>query len=448
MKKHAAALTAIFALLIAGLVIFSCALDTGSYGTLLVELPGSGARNIVPGEYMAKLFYRITCTGPGHVTRDFRAGETASIPLAGGNWTVSVTVHINGSPKTIGASGARPVAIEVGKTSTARMEISIEANHCDITGFSVSGLPGHKIQIIEDEFEPEIRVLVPHEIMPANVITVPISVTHEGLYYETSYPPHSVIMLGGMESSPLTVYALDGITSKEYNVILDAIPYGAWPPSSIWAAYGLSGLAQPAGTVMAFPFEVFNGVLTLTLLNANSTAFNDFVNAIKTSPGVVIGSESSDPAFYSADYSINGNSENYFLDIFFDEAQGMLALSIAPVGIVAPSWPTDFLASFGLSPFPQPDFTNILSSLYSVDPENLVIVLSVDTLLEPNPEVVYTVIMGMLDDYYTPFGGETNDGYNRIKEYEGKIGIGSFGTTAILALEYSSDTITLTFKRL
>jgi len=156
----------IIAFLLIGTLFLSCVMDKqDDYGTLVVALPGSGARAAVSPEFTATLSYRIDCTGPGSVSRVFRAGQTASIPLATGSWSITVTV-LNAANESINKSSATASAnIESGKTTTVQVPITIDASRKVITHFAITwpvmtiGLPKIEWDDINDIYEITLTIL-------------------------------------------------------------------------------------------------------------------------------------------------------------------------------------------------------------------------------------------------------------------------------------------------
>jgi len=125
-----------YILLIAAALLLSCAIETHNNGTLVIRMPGgTNARSVSPA-FLDTLTYRIDCEGHGSVSRTARVGEAVSIPLAAGDWNVTVTVF-NAAEQEIGRSAAIPVTIEAGKTTRKELPITIDKSGCDITQFRI-----------------------------------------------------------------------------------------------------------------------------------------------------------------------------------------------------------------------------------------------------------------------------------------------------------------------
>ena len=455
MKKLLITVTIIAALFLGVSMFFSCALDTGEYGTLLVQLPGSGSRGIVPDDYMAKLYYRVVCVGAYTITRDFSAGGTAAIALPGGDWAVSVTVHINGSPKTIGRSDTKLIAVEVGKTSTAKLDIVIEDNHCDITSFSINGFPGHKIEIVDDETlgvgGPAIFIRVPHGTIPGNAVTIPVSVTHEGRYYETSNYPDSTITVGSYPDPSITVTALNQDYEKVYDIFLEELPYGDWPFSAVWASYGLGGLSQPAGTTVFEPYEVNNGELYVMLVNASMNSVNSLKSAIKARPGISVINETefgTEGYNYDLDYKYSG--KNYSLGLIFLQNGipgfgGTLHINVSLTEQPdSPIWPAIIWPTFGIMNFPQPAGSNLVSVSFSSEECTVEMEEDIETLR--SLDNFFDDITNVLNVNFNVSFNDSGDGY-RITNFIGKGGTASFNVYAYLTLARDAGTVTITLSR-
>ncbi|MDR2730077.1 MAG: hypothetical protein LBB81_04180, partial [Treponema sp.] len=128
--------------LIAGLFFFSCPLpDSDETGTLIIRLPAdSSARSAVSPELIAALKYRIVCEGSGRVSRESAPGDLVSIPLAVGQWKVTVTV-LNDKRESIGSKTVE-VTIKGGRTTTVPVTIPINTGEgggtVDVTGVTLS----------------------------------------------------------------------------------------------------------------------------------------------------------------------------------------------------------------------------------------------------------------------------------------------------------------------
>ena len=118
--------------LLAGALFFSCTLaDPDANGTLIIALPGSGARAATFDEYITTLSYRVIChnalneTGEADeiISKPVSYNKKTSISLAPGAWYVTVEVLDTEKPEgeqVVGEGTTElPVIIESGKTTTA-----------------------------------------------------------------------------------------------------------------------------------------------------------------------------------------------------------------------------------------------------------------------------------------------------------------------------------------
>ena len=126
MKRVCLIVKSIFALLVAGIMVFSCSMDSpGKEGTLSIQLPGN-ARSLSEA-YINSLRYRIVCSGPGGTeTQDARPGEAVSLTLVAGTWTVTVTI-LDADNKEIGKE-AKEATVEAGKNTPIRFLFYIEGD--------------------------------------------------------------------------------------------------------------------------------------------------------------------------------------------------------------------------------------------------------------------------------------------------------------------------------
>ena len=145
----------IIAMFITGVILFSCAIENHNNGTLILKMPGgSNARSVSP-DFLDTLTYRIDCEGTASVSRTARAGEAVSIPLAAGEWEVTVTVF-NAAMQDIGGE-TKMVAIEAGKLKKEDFKIFLEKYHCEITEFKIISPPA----VGEIQADRIIRVYLP-----------------------------------------------------------------------------------------------------------------------------------------------------------------------------------------------------------------------------------------------------------------------------------------------
>ncbi|MDR1098849.1 MAG: DUF5018 domain-containing protein [Treponema sp.] len=222
--------------LMAGSLFFSCALDgTEDHGTLLVILPGpdTAARAVISETFTASLGFQLDCDGPGgNITGRFNSGERAAVSLSPGNWTVTVGV-INAAGETIGDGSAEAV-ITAGKTTSVQIPVAIDTSRKDITSFAITSPVS-----AEGKFSPDGTAITVY--VPAGTTSMGFTLTHTG----RSVNPASETPLNFDSPQTFTVTAEDSST-RTYTVTVIAL---AWPAAG-WAAYGLAGLTQPAGTTI------------------------------------------------------------------------------------------------------------------------------------------------------------------------------------------------------
>jgi len=244
---------------LAGIVFFSCSFNNPEFGTLVVKLPGSGAvkgvYDTVSDEFLSKLRYEIVCTGSRTVTESFRYGQNASVSLSPGEWNISVTVHIVGSPKVIGEGENFTVTIEAGKiTAKDDLLIGIDTWHCDITSFSVN-ISGSVVEIkdLQGGNAGVIIISVPFGWTPGNQ-PVTFNATHEGV---SMYPPPGPL-------SPFNIGPVDVLFEvtaesgdiKPYNLTVEELP----PPGNFY----LGKTMTLAGQVYEWHFDWYTGQTTET----------------------------------------------------------------------------------------------------------------------------------------------------------------------------------------
>ena len=358
-------------LLLAGALFLSCTLDSGDYGILVVRLPGSGSARAmdIPDAYKSKLYYRVTCEGPGTVTKDFSAGQKAAISLAAGDWTVSVSVYITGSPKTsIGWSEMTPVTIEAGKTTPLEMAIGIETNHRDIISFTISNSDFHITGQPDSNFF--ITFTVPFNsisIDSGEPTLVAYSAVHEGFELrcqgDTAFSGFVPIYVDC--SFSVTVEAVDG-SSSTYIVIIEEeelqLPsYADWPGSAVWESYGLPSISQPSGTSVLSFADTPGFALGAALYGKGLTQdyFDDLVNSIDEKFG------------FAGELTGTAGDQEYNLSYFYEEVYHTLtivfslrnSLTIAVYSwSVEDDWPIDRLSYYGLEGLTQPSGTTLTHS--------------------------------------------------------------------------------------
>jgi hypothetical protein len=265
-------------LLVTGILFFSCAI-TGNddYGTLVITLPGgtSTTRAAISDTFAATLKYRIDCDGPGgSVSRQASPGDSASLSLDPGEWTVTVTA-LNTADQNIG-SGTAPALIESGKVTTLQIPLKIDTSRHDITYFALTSPVSANGAI--NAAMGKIEVFVPSG---TNITGMNFTVVHTGI----TISPAPGTPLDFSSPKNFTVTAENGLT-KTYTVTVTVMPpsagMGTWPTT--WNTYGLSGLQQPAGTTVQAAVELADS-LAVILDNATLAAFNNLVTQIETKTG-------------------------------------------------------------------------------------------------------------------------------------------------------------------
>ena len=310
-------------LLLAGALFLSCTLDSGDYGTLIVKLPGSGSARAVSDAYKSKLYYRVTCDGPGTVTRDFSAGQKAAISLAAGDWTVSVTVHISGSPKTIGESDKMPVTIEAGKTTPLEMFIGIETHHNDIISFTISN---SNFRVTgKPDTSNNITLYVPYGSISYdynNPTMVSYSAVHEGVELVCSGETLGKLPVYVNCTFNIIVTAEDG-TTKSCRAMVEeqeeVIPgYGTWPTATEWASFGLPNYSQPPATTLVMAYNIPGFMLMVSLQGSGITLnyINNLILSIETAVGAT-GSQTGDGFYNEYNLAYYSGGAYYTLNMSF-----------------------------------------------------------------------------------------------------------------------------------
>jgi len=279
--------------LFCGMLFFSCSLnDDGDYGTLVINLPGSGgARAAVSPEFTATLSYVVNCKGSGNVRGEFSYGDMISIPLNAGDWIVTVDV-LNAARESIG-QGTTSVAIEAGKTTTAPIIISIDTSRNRITNFAITGFINSVRSEIEDGDGVDNGSITVYFYVssyePTGNERITINITHTGVKVDP--PSGTSLSLDEAKAffeNGVTVTAENNKT-RTYIVLFEEEeqfqPGGAWPSPSVWQSFGLSGISQPAGTTVIMAGN-FYGTLAVQLNNANSSSFYALITDIETALGL------------------------------------------------------------------------------------------------------------------------------------------------------------------
>jgi hypothetical protein len=290
-RSHPAVKTALV-FFIAGILFFSCtAAGNNEYGTLVLTLPGDGARAAVSSAFTATLKYDIRCTGPGWETRQASSGGPVSIPLLAGNWTVTVSV-LNAADEEIGRETAAAL-VERGKAVRVDVPVRIDTSRNDITEFTLITKAEAAAGSIDQE-EKSIAVFV----APGTSLTnLDFTLVHTG----AALSPAPGTPLSFTSPQPFTVTAENG-TQKTYTVTVDASE--EWPDTSVWADYGLPGLQAPSGAIITSVDN--NGTkLEVKLLTVNlfSDAFEELIEDIERITGTS-GSTGGIPGL-TAEYTLN-----------------------------------------------------------------------------------------------------------------------------------------------
>jgi len=100
--------------------IFSCSLgEFSNNGTLVVKLPGSSSgRSTISSETADVITFGIDCARGGKIEKsekDLREGQTVSISLAEGNWTITITAYNTG--ESIGSTVSKATILAGRMTS-------------------------------------------------------------------------------------------------------------------------------------------------------------------------------------------------------------------------------------------------------------------------------------------------------------------------------------------
>ena len=223
MKTLFSILKIITALLIAGTLFFSCSLKIVSpeeYGTLVVNLPGSGSAARAAEwfmefnaddypyfeDYVSKLRFRIDSNAPGVTSRSSGFGGSVSISLPAGTWIITVSA-LNAAGEAIGVT-EKMVTIEGGKSISLPIDIEIETHHCELVKFTVN-----------NEYEGIISKTAPYSItvtLPSdlnNDTNIQFSAVHTGAIIE---PEPGTLRLSELLKG-VSVTAADG-TVNTYSV--------------------------------------------------------------------------------------------------------------------------------------------------------------------------------------------------------------------------------------
>ena len=340
--------------LVAGILFFSCSLDSeGDYGTLVVSVPGSGAsravQHTVSPEFSKTLSYRIDCNGPRKVTQIFPYGTPVSVTLLAGNWNITVSV-LNAAGQIIGYSPAT-VIIESGKTAVIPMSIKIDATRNSITSFGMSWYNLYEERIssfysfIEDDpggSYGKITLYVGENTGYDSVGDITVYFIHTGakiVIPTVIGPPGSSLTSGSslpfidLLTYGLKVTAEDG-NDRIYTIEVKEVPYGGWNyifytnwNDIPWASYNLPDLSQPSGTELytAVGFSEFGAsVVYAALNNADNTKYESLLNQIIGILGPQTSTPSSPGSYRTDTFTFVGIGYSTEVILNFDSYEGTI----------------------------------------------------------------------------------------------------------------------------
>jgi len=289
--------------LLVGMLLFSCSFNgNDSYGTLVLNLPGSDPARAISREFINTLHYNVVCDGGGdkeEVSQKFRSGESASILLSPGNWNVTVTV-LNAADEDISRGGSKvSVNIEAGKTASVTIPISIDTSGNKITSFSITGsINSERSEIKNGNGYDDSRITVyvkPNETGEINKNeTVKIEYIHTGV--SAAPLSGSSLSIASLENSDITVTAENGYI-RTYTVTVEEI-------------------LQVSLTIDGLPSNVkIEGALVFAPDTINSTL--DFINAITTGRSNIlatgISQNAKDIYLIDPNYSNSIDDDNFVL---------------------------------------------------------------------------------------------------------------------------------------
>ena len=256
----------IITLLIAA-ALFSCAIENQNNGTLILKMPGgANARSVSPA-FLDTLTYRIDCNGTASVSRTARAGEAVSIPLAAGDWNVTVTVF-NAAEQEIGRSAATPVTIEAGKTVRKELPITLNKSKKDVTQFRITS------PVIADGIINQTNRTVSVSVPAGTIVNnMQFSLVHTG----KAVSPASGASRNFITPQTFTVTAENG-TTKTYTV--DVIIQNTGGP-----VFSLTVAAISNGSVNLNYSEAYEGT-TITVTAIPNVGY--VLSSIYTLPSVTI----------------------------------------------------------------------------------------------------------------------------------------------------------------
>ena len=119
------------AVILCGMFFFSCeTADTKNTGKVTISLPGIETARALNetqrNDYISGLKYAVVCTGPGDskIEREVPSGESISLELAVGRWSITVAVY-NKNERMIGSQTVTEF-VEGGKSKRVRIDIHLD----------------------------------------------------------------------------------------------------------------------------------------------------------------------------------------------------------------------------------------------------------------------------------------------------------------------------------
>jgi len=130
-------------------LFLSCALGD-STGTLVLRLPGGSDARAISNDFANTLKFQIDFNGPAQKDTEVRnAGETVSVSLAEGNWTITIAAK-NAAGENIGESIIN-VTIISGRTTYLPIPLPIDISGNSITFFEITNVEDCDIKIAQEQ---------------------------------------------------------------------------------------------------------------------------------------------------------------------------------------------------------------------------------------------------------------------------------------------------------